>query len=250
MPIEEGEAGISKLELCPRELLKRICFHDAVNCATALLEGETGIAIEFNAPSCVFYPLHRAARNLSVGLIELFLQHGARPSLCCHDDTFIFHKMDALTVALDAIANHEYFNDWNPKKSIIKLIYILCLLEMRVPLRNIQLLALNSEDEEVKVICSHIVREGRLIELAALLMVALKKLMTPVMVSGISVPMIEPCMIRQLHAVIDEEFKLMGCSSDGKLVRLCKLNKSVLLSASRMLNVFQKSDNIQIRAGE
>lgn len=238
--VEKDKLGILHTELGLRELLMQICFHSAVNCATALLEGEAGMDVDFNSASLYgLYPLHRAARNLCADLVELFLEHAAQTYTCCNDSASIFYGMSPLTVALDAVLHHQYLSDWTPSKSIIKLIYILCMPELSEPLRSIQLLVSHSRDDEFEVISSRIAREGRLVELAILMVVAWKKLMTPVTVSGVEVCMIEQCISDELQLIYDEEVKFMH--SINKRLRLCKHKKSIMLSALRMIEIFKRA---------
>ena len=67
-----------------KDVLMWICSHQALACATALLEGKTGLSVDLNVTlKCGFYPLHYAAENLCCGLTDVFLKHGALTSLPC-----------------------------------------------------------------------------------------------------------------------------------------------------------------------
>lgn len=85
-----------------RELLNKICLHEATKCATALIAGETGLQVDLNAALIGGeYPLHLAARNLSFELAKLFLEHGAQTNVATNDEKL------PLQVALEAISiNH------------------------------------------------------------------------------------------------------------------------------------------------
>lgn len=88
---------------CPLEFVSLIFEHRAVNCATGMLKGETRFNIMDLNVAWIdgLPPLHLAARNLSYGLTELFLLHGAHPNLSCHG-----HDDDAnipLCLALEAL---------------------------------------------------------------------------------------------------------------------------------------------------
>lgn len=71
-----------RLESLRLDILKRLSCSHAMNCATALLEGEAGLPapVDLNVvlPETGTYPLHEAASQLNFELVDLFLRHGAR----------------------------------------------------------------------------------------------------------------------------------------------------------------------------
>lgn len=240
--VEKDKLGILQTEPGLHELLIQICSHGAVKCATALLEGDAGLVVDLNSASlCWLYPLHRAARNLSADLEELFLEHAAQTYICCKDSASIFYGMSPLTVAIDSLSHHQYLSDWTPSKSIIKLIYILCMPEMSEPLRCIQLLASDSPDDDFEVTSSRIAQEGRPVELAILMMVGWKKLMAPVTISDVQVPMIVQVINEELQLMYNEKLKLVHCPSSNKHLRLCNYKISIMLSALRTIVIFERA---------
>lgn len=88
---------------------EEICRQNAVNCATAFLEGkwELGSPMGVNSPFGCFeevaFPLHYAAKSLSAELVQLFLSHGARTDIKLHDTRGMrgHHGLLPLEIALD-----------------------------------------------------------------------------------------------------------------------------------------------------
>lgn len=222
-----------------KDVLMWICSHRALACATALLEGKTGLSVDLNVTlDSGIYPLHYAAENLCCGLTDVFLKHGALTSLpyCVHGSRYS-GKLP-LSVALEAICCHPFLHDWSPSKSIFKLIYIFCLPEMAEPLETIKLLALHAE--ELQVICSSNVHEGRLVELVALLLVARERLLAPVIDNSVDGSFIGQCILKELALVLDQEVKLMGTVHNEELNK-CRQMKDAMRSLGLMLNVFDKA---------
>lgn len=70
--------AIAGCELCPYDILGKICHHRASNCAEVLLSHEVGSMMNLNIQNCYgSYPLHDAAITLSSSLVKLLLHHGA-----------------------------------------------------------------------------------------------------------------------------------------------------------------------------
>ncbi|KAK8515871.1 hypothetical protein V6N13_096796 [Hibiscus sabdariffa] len=133
-----------------------------------------------------------------------------------------------LKVSLEKLCHHPYLNDWTPKKSTFKLVCILCLPQLKESLESIRLVACKTEG--IEAIGCNLARQGKLIELASLLMV----------VSGSSdmhSNAIRRCLTSDLQALVDSEFKLKGRSSSHKLVD----EKEMKLSALLLLEVFERA---------
>uniref|UniRef100_A0A5B6YS69 Uncharacterized protein n=1 Tax=Davidia involucrata TaxID=16924 RepID=A0A5B6YS69_DAVIN len=80
--VGKGEPDDTEAKYCPRRIFDLIFGHGAVDCATALLEGETGFIVDLNLPNISgACPLHLAAEKLSYDMIDLFLRHGARTDI-------------------------------------------------------------------------------------------------------------------------------------------------------------------------
>ncbi|XP_027177014.1 uncharacterized protein LOC113776124 isoform X3 [Coffea eugenioides] len=221
------------------DVLMWICSHQALACATALLEGKTGLSVDLNVTlKCGFYPLHYAAENLCCGLTDVFLKHGALTSLPCSVHGSRYSGKLPLSVALEAIGCHPFLRDWSPNKSIFKLIYIFCLPEMAEPLETLKLLALHTE--ELQVISSSNVHEGRLVQLVALLLVAREKLLAPAIDNSVDGSFIGQCILKELALLLDQEVKLMGTAHNEELNR-CRQMKDAIRSMGLMLNVFDKA---------
>ncbi|XVF28263.1 hypothetical protein REPUB_Repub15cG0014700 [Reevesia pubescens] len=153
-----------------------------------------------------------------------------------------------LNVALETLSHHPYLNDWIPKKSTLKLVYILCLPELKESLESIRLAA--CKIEEIGAISCNLAREGRLIELASLLMVAQERLIVTTLQgsNGLSSESdgstrIRKCIMSDLRSVFDAEGRLIGRSNMRKLVQRFKDEKEVKLSALLLLEVFERAGN-------
>ncbi|KAL4341874.1 hypothetical protein GQ457_08G002080 [Hibiscus cannabinus] len=148
-----------------------------------------------------------------------------------------------LKVALEKLCHHPYLKDWTPQKSTFKLVCILCLPQLKKSLESIRLVACKTEDIEANG-CD-LVRQGKLIELAVLLMVAPEKLIltTSEGSSDLCSNVIRRCIMSDLQASFDAEVRLMGRSNSCKLVEKCKDEREMKLSALKVLEVFERAGN-------
>uniref|UniRef100_A0A5B6YSH7 Uncharacterized protein n=1 Tax=Davidia involucrata TaxID=16924 RepID=A0A5B6YSH7_DAVIN len=242
--VGKKEPDTTEAKYCPPEILDWICSYNAVDCATALLEGETGFIVDLNVPLIQGeYPLHVAADNASYDMTDLFLRHGARTDVRTIDGLFK-GGMIPLNVMLQKLSYHRYLVDWTPKQSIFKLIVILCLPQMRMPLELIKLLAWNTK--EVNEVFYHYAMEGKLIEMAALLMVAREKVMASSMFqgedfSGLDGSMsIRQSILKEITLLTDEEIKLIGNSKRCKSVQMVKDKKAVMTLGLLLLELFER----------
>lgn len=182
--VNSGELTKLKLgesELCPYELLHWICYHGAVRCGNALLERKDGLTIDPNVSnSNGVFPLHAAACSLSSSLVDLFLQHGAQTN--CKVDGLDSEKggLLPLHMALEILSCDNSLRRWKPdrKESIFDLIIMLCFPRMHNSLETIRLLAWKTE--VIDDVLTYYALKGKIIELAALLMVAREKVMGPI----------------------------------------------------------------------
>ncbi|KAK9047061.1 hypothetical protein V6N11_052922 [Hibiscus sabdariffa] len=148
-----------------------------------------------------------------------------------------------LKVALENLCHYPYLKDWTPKKSTFKLVCILCLLQLKKSLESIRLVACKTE--EIEANGCDLVRQGKLIELAVLLMVAPEKLIltTSEGSSDLCSNVIRRCIMSDLQASLDAEVRLMGRSNSCTLVEKCKDEREMKLSALKVLEVFERADN-------
>ncbi|OMP01189.1 hypothetical protein COLO4_12089 [Corchorus olitorius] len=145
--------ALGESELCPPpilyKILYKICKHNAINCATALLEGETGHKVDINTFFIINYadqhratPLHTAVSCLHrpnyLGLILLFLRYGARTDLKFFAPGTDHHEMSDQLEAIRLLV------EYGPKEVV---------------------------DEEIV----NYVKEGKVMELAALLLAVPEK---------------------------------------------------------------------------
>ncbi|KAL4377266.1 hypothetical protein GQ457_02G038560 [Hibiscus cannabinus] len=139
----------------------------------------------------------------------------------------------ALRASLEKLCYHPYLNDWTPKKSIFKLVCILCLPQLKESLESVRLAACKTE---IEAIGCDLARQGKLIELASLLMVALGS-------NDLCSNAIRHCIISDLQASLDAEVRLMGRRNSHRLVEKCKDEKEMKLSALLLLEVFERAGN-------
>ncbi|CAI9100558.1 OLC1v1037684C1 [Oldenlandia corymbosa var. corymbosa] len=224
------------------DIMMWICSYSAERCATALLEGKTGVCVDLNVPlqnGC--YPLHLVAENLRSRFTDLFLRHGARTDLCCAVKDSKYLGMLPLSIALEALRCHDYLRDWNPSKSTFKLIYCLCFPELQEPLETVKLLS--EKTPELESITSSVVREGKLVELAALLFVAWNKLLVPVSGDDADSSFLGQCITKNLASLVDLEFKLINTGRNVELSE-CRKMQDAMASATLMLTVFERSGEL------
>ncbi|OMO52040.1 hypothetical protein CCACVL1_29397 [Corchorus capsularis] len=185
---------LGESELCPPpilyKILYKICKHNAINCATALLEGETGHKVDINTFFITNYadheehratPLHTAVscvhRPNYLGLIRLFLRYGARTDLKIFAPGTDHHEMVPLNLLLYGLRS-----SWTPKQSIFRLIILLCnkyqIHQMGDQLEAIRLLVEHGPKEVVDEEIVNYVKEGKVMELAALLLAVPEKVTT------------------------------------------------------------------------
>ncbi|KAK8498075.1 hypothetical protein V6N13_121422 [Hibiscus sabdariffa] len=190
--------------------------------------------------------------QLESGTTKIYKQHAAAdamwiPRLSNQTPTLeaipILNKEDdakcslPLKVSLEKLRNHPYLKDWTPKKSIFKLVCILCLPQLKESLESVRLVACKTE--EIETIGCNLARQGKLIELASLLMVDSEKLISNYLCSNA----ISRCIMSDLQASLDAEVKLMGRSNCQKLVEKYKDEKEMKLSAILLLEVFERAGN-------
>ncbi|KAK9001760.1 hypothetical protein V6N11_024458 [Hibiscus sabdariffa] len=147
-----------------------------------------------------------------------------------------------LKVSLEKLCDHPYLNDWTHKKSIFKLVCILCLPQLKESLESIRLVACKTE---IETIGCDLARQGKLVELASLLMVAPEKLIitTSPGSSDLHSNVIRRCILSDLQASLDAEVRLMGRSNNRNLVEKFKDENEMKLSALLVLEVFERAGN-------
>ncbi|KAK9004104.1 hypothetical protein V6N11_001914 [Hibiscus sabdariffa] len=146
----------------------------------------------------------------------------------------------ALRVSLAKLCHHPYLNDWTSKNSVFKLVCILCLPQLKESLESIRLVACKTD--EIKAIGCNFARQGKLIELATLLMVAPEELIesTSTGSKDMRSNSIRRCIMSDLQALLDSEVRLTGRSKNHKLVEKCKDEKEMKLSTLLLLEVFER----------
>ncbi|KAA8541746.1 hypothetical protein F0562_022898 [Nyssa sinensis] len=233
---------------CPYDILEWICTYHAVKCGTALVEGNPDLKLDLNVYNKRgAYPLHMGAYSLCPGLTELFLRHGAQANVRCPAVKSEMYGLLPLHVALERVSAQISLTQWTTRHSIFKLIILLCLPEMKEALETSRLLAWNTCTKDFKeVICSY-AKEGKLIELATLILVAQKNVMGPITVrSNDGLHLKEYMRFHQwvkseLAALIDQEYTLMGLKKEKKSIRMCKKKKVAMMSTLLLVEIFEKA---------
>ncbi|KAK8540544.1 hypothetical protein V6N13_056682 [Hibiscus sabdariffa] len=148
----------------------------------------------------------------------------------------------ALRASLEKLCYHPYLNDWTPKKSIFKLVCILCLPQLKESLESVRLAACKTE---IEAIGCDLARQGKLIELASLLMVAPEKLIITASPGSndLCSNAIRRCIMSDLQASLNAEVRLTGRRNSHSLVEKCKDEKEMKLSALLLLEVFERAGN-------
>lgn len=228
--LESDDSWTCSLKI--RELLNKICLHEATKCATALIAGETGLQVDLNAALIGGeYPLHLAARNLSFEPAKLFLENGARTNVVTNDEKL------PLQVALETISCHAILADWSPKESIFKLIYLLCLPYLYKPLEVAKFVCIATATEDVKKVARNCVEEGNLVQLAVLLMVDRGKLLLlPGHESDICT--LGSYIINKWSSIICEKYNLIAYGK-YRQTRPHQHMRNVMHSAILLLQVFE-----------
>ncbi|OMP01190.1 hypothetical protein COLO4_12090 [Corchorus olitorius] len=152
------------------------------------------------------------------------------------------NRLKSLAAALENLSRHQYFSDWRPEMSIFKLVYILCFPELEELLETSKILACKLEN--IGSIACLYAMEGKLVELAALLMVTCKKLITTSKensqncYSSGEIMAMRQCFISEIQSIIDEETKFIGQNQSG--IQMCKYRKQIMSSALLLLDVFEE----------
>ncbi|KAI8018925.1 hypothetical protein LOK49_LG04G00555 [Camellia lanceoleosa] len=225
--------------------LNNICMDSSVKCATALLEGRLGID-----PKTVldgYSLLHRAIFFGTYELVKLFLQYGART-----DITWDYHVYKAykgllpLELALVIMRTSLYRHSSSPEQSAFNLIVTLCDPDRGVELAIAKSLAWFSKD--IEELAYHYAMEGKLIELAMLLIVAREDVLVPITFHGKDgaglngSTTIHECLKNQFVSLINEEISFMGEVKHGKFSQFHKKRK-VMRLAMLLIEVFERAGN-------
>ncbi|VFQ94524.1 unnamed protein product [Cuscuta campestris] len=134
-----------------------------------------------------------------------------------------------------AICNNKAVLDWSPSECIFKLIFLLCLPELKKPLKAIRMIAFKTE--ELQMTSVSMARCGNLLELALLLMVAWEKLLD-------ESTDLDECITKELQWTVIEEIKLfchIGCE---EVLKAHKRREKLLLSAGLMLHIFEQAGGV------
>ncbi|XP_020593436.1 uncharacterized protein LOC110033690, partial [Phalaenopsis equestris] len=153
-------------------LLQLTCKLDSVKCAQVLIEGKTAMSVNINEMDCFGRsPLHTAAEMLSAKCVGLLLRKHARADLRSNDG-------DALLPLEISLASQRMHISWSPEESVEKLLVSLKGMDLTV----IRLLAEATKD--LTELFYMMAVDGRVVELASLLLVAADKLRVAASIHG------------------------------------------------------------------
>lgn len=237
------------------EMLEGICEHDAVNCATSLLEGVLGLemdGVDVNMPIPGLgevFPLHYAAKHACPEVLQLFLSRGAQTDIELYDplNKWGYDGLLPLEIALDVVRENlsEESDIW-PEPSTFQLIASLCLPSMKDSLKAVELLA--SSSKNVEKIAYYYAMNGHLIELAVLLTVAREKVFAPITFSRqngdnwIGRMTLEQWLKLELRLLHIQECKVLEPFAEKKSTWI-ERKKRLLESIALLLDVFGKAGN-------
>ncbi|KAK8544968.1 hypothetical protein V6N12_025825 [Hibiscus sabdariffa] len=179
--------------MLPR-IVAYIVQENAVKCTTALFQGQTGLKPDINAvdPNAGFAPLHCASDDPE--LVELFLRYGARTDLRCQGCL-------PLDCALETISDRTDFIGWSTRQSIYMTIVFMCLQDQAESLECVRLLFRATKEVEKEIY--RYVKDGKIIEILALLMVAREEVTSPSLFKGLCDPALYGSM--SLHQLVLSE---------------------------------------------
>ncbi|XP_047096572.1 uncharacterized protein LOC124708980 [Lolium rigidum] len=174
------------------EALNQMITQNALRCVKVALEGQAPELGRCRAGPNVmtqygYFPLHRAAEMFSVDMIELLIRHGASANLRTAGAEVI-EGLLPLHVAVDNTCMHKYLEDslfpnredqdYNEHRDcseadanyIFRLIYLLCLPEMKIFLDTTRLVAKYTDNLLVEL--WNYIKDGKLAQTAILLLAA------------------------------------------------------------------------------
>ncbi|XP_074303881.1 uncharacterized protein LOC141638378 isoform X3 [Silene latifolia] len=158
-------------------IVRHLMFlHDSADCAAAVLAGETDAFLSFRDLTDVGWSfLHNAAKLANPKLTALFLENGFLADDRRDCDELKIKAALPLNVALESFRDDFYIRRWMKNKSASDLVVLLCRDEFRHILETIRLLVLKTTDVYSDFLLY--LKQGKMVELCALLMVAHKELL-------------------------------------------------------------------------
>ncbi|CAL5333148.1 unnamed protein product [Camellia sinensis] len=208
----------------------------AIKCATALLEGETGQTMDFYCTLSLGLPVMLTlAKTCNGALIELFIHHRALFDHRCYGlgpNNVSSEGKLPLNAAVEPLAANIS----------LRCLYSCAAGSLRKDvIKGIGLLVLNTKEAELEI-CQY-AKEGKVVELAALLMTAREKV-APILYQigdastsngGMS---IRQCIYSKLAALTYEESKFTFYN-EKNLIRDYKQKKMAFMSTVELLDIFE-----------
>uniref|UniRef100_A0A5B6ZG31 Ankyrin repeat protein n=1 Tax=Davidia involucrata TaxID=16924 RepID=A0A5B6ZG31_DAVIN len=243
---------VVKQHIVPRIYWSWIMRYNALEIAKALLEGETGQIVDYNSRLEGGLPLmHYLALFRKTKLIDFFIRHGAPTGGKCVDTSQTysnFKGMLPLNVALAAICTDEELENCYSKNSLLEILTVLCHPLKKQIVETVRVLALHTKEVEQEI--SYYVTEGKVVELAALLMAAREKVMVTIMSQdrdgsssdgGMS---IYHGLWNEFVALTYEDFNHSCCNQRDNFAKMCKDRKVATMSTLMLLELFEKAGDV------
>ncbi|KAL3502328.1 hypothetical protein ACH5RR_036777 [Cinchona calisaya] len=243
--LETSLSNESDLGPLASELLSHISYCYSVQCAEALLKGDTGLTVDLNMPfpeDRQRYPLEFVAEKLYPHLTELFLECGAKPNIRGKDGSL------PLDLALKELRKRVW---WTCEQSVYRLLFNLCGPGMFEPLMTVNFLASYLSPSEWSDVVSRYGEEGKIIELAALFI--MKPNGSPGFeevylasdgFSSMNKMTLRQHIVNQIVFLTNEEYTL-GSNGISRLVE-CTQKKKVMMAMMLLLEIFNR-DGCQIK---
>uniref|UniRef100_A0A5B6ZEN0 Ankyrin repeat family protein n=1 Tax=Davidia involucrata TaxID=16924 RepID=A0A5B6ZEN0_DAVIN len=246
------EDEVVKQNIVPHDYWSSILLYNALDIAKALLEGETGQIVDYNSRLEGGLPLmHYLALFRKTKLIDFFIRHGAPTGGKCVDTSQTysnFKGMLPLNVALAAICTDEELENCYSKNSLLEILTVLCHPLKKQIVETVRVLALHTKEVEQEI--SYYVTEGKVVELAALLMAAREKVMVTIMSQdrdgsssdgGMS---IYHGLWNEFVALTYEDFNHSCCNQRDNFAKMCKDRKVATMSTLMLLELFEKAGDV------
>uniref|UniRef100_A0A5B6ZFC9 Uncharacterized protein n=1 Tax=Davidia involucrata TaxID=16924 RepID=A0A5B6ZFC9_DAVIN len=238
------EDEVVKQNIVPHDYWSSILLYNALDIAKALLEGETGQIVDYNSRLEGGLPLmHYLALFRKTKLIDFFIRHGAPTGGKCVDTSQTysnFKGMLPLNVALAAICTDEELENCYSKNSLLEILTVLCHPLKKQIVETVRVLALHTKEVEQEI--SYYVTEGKVVELAALLMAAREKVMVTIMSQdrdgGMS---IYHSLWNEFIALTYEVFKHSRSNRRDKFAKKCQDRKVATMSTLMLFELFDKA---------
>uniref|UniRef100_J3N5E2 Uncharacterized protein n=1 Tax=Oryza brachyantha TaxID=4533 RepID=J3N5E2_ORYBR len=226
------------------DLLTNMASFNALRCARVALEGTSQLRGRHADPNILhrfgFSPLHMAAENFNVAMVKLLFRYGTSANIRTKGSRVI-EGLLPLHVVVENATMHKYLEDhWAGGDSIIRLILLLCLPEMKMFLDTTRLIAKHT-DNIVDEVCGYIHEEMH-VHTAILLLAAQKQLRGRLNKSSGEASLngfdiLKSCIDDALDTIHLEGLTMVKQGKNGKALKRLKDRKEALLTAHALVRI-------------